>query len=121
VGNPVGWYVRQAPWFTRMFQDPAFDARVRARWRQLHADGTIDWFLGYIWTRSRALSHVQESNFQVWPILNWYVWPNRVVTGSYDGEVAAVQTWLDARPVDGLAARAVTAAGRRALSAAWAA
>jgi hypothetical protein len=40
------------------------------------------------------LSVVQERNFEKWQILNIWVWPNRVVTGSYDGEGLAIQNWL---------------------------
>jgi hypothetical protein len=47
--------------------------------------------------QSRFLSKMQEKNFQLWDILGTYVWPNRVVTGSYEGEVAAMKAWLRER------------------------
>ena len=94
---PTGWHVRKAPWYARLFEDPAFDARVRARWRQLRDEGTLSWVEGQVWDRARALSRVQEQNFERWQILGWYVWPNRVVTGSYQGEIMAVQNWLASR------------------------
>lgn len=89
-----GWHIRRAPWFTRMFQDPAFDARVKARWAQLRRDKVIDDLFSYILARQRYLTKVQVRNFEKWPILNTWVWPNRVVTGSYEGEVAAMTDWL---------------------------
>ncbi len=92
-----GWHSRQAAWYARMFEDPAFDARVRARWRQIRADGTVDRLFTYIGRERSYLSAVQVRNFERWPILGTYVWPNRVVTGSYAGEVQAMRDWLLAR------------------------
>lgn len=89
-----GWHIRTAPWFTRLFQDPAFATRVKARWQQMASDGTLTRFDDYIQDRRWYLSKVQQRNFQRWPILATWVWPNRVVTGSYNGEVAAMQDWL---------------------------
>ncbi len=92
-----GWYSRNARWYTRMFQDPAFAARVSARWQQLKSDGTIDAFQKLVYARSNYLNLAQVRNFERWPILGTYVWPNRVVTGSYDGEVISMYAWLDQR------------------------
>jgi hypothetical protein len=36
-------------------------------------------------------------NFLRWPTLNEYIWPNPVVTGSYQGEVARLRAWLEDR------------------------
>ena len=43
-----GWYIRNAKWWIRMMQDPAFFAVVKARWAVLKAEvekpgGVIDW------------------------------------------------------------------------------
>lgn len=89
-----GWHIRPAAWFTRLFQDPAFAARVKARWLQMKADGTIDRLYEHIAARQAYLSKVQVRNFERWPILSTWVWPNRVVTGSYVGEVSAMNDWL---------------------------
>jgi len=61
------------------------------------ADGTLNRLNDYILYRKSWLSMVQERNFVRWPILNTWVWPNRVVTGSYDGEVLAMRDWLGGR------------------------
>ena len=92
-----GWYIRTAPWFTRLFQDPAFANRVKARWNLMKSDGTLTRLEEAINLRRAYLSKVQVRNFQRWPILSTYVWPNRVVTGSYEGEVMAMSGWLFAR------------------------
>ena len=92
--NPEGWHIRTAAWYRRLFQDPAFVARVNARWAQLRADRTLDALSAYVSQRKAYLGTVQVRNFQRWPILGTWVWPNRVVTGSYDGEVMAMLDWL---------------------------
>lgn len=92
--NPSGWHIRTAPWFTRLFQDPAFAARVRGRWNELRINGTLDSLDAYIGARQAYLGKVQQRNFQRWPILNTWVWPNRVVTGSWEGEYNALAFWL---------------------------
>jgi CotH kinase protein len=89
-----GWHSRTAQWYTRMFQDPAFAARFRARWGEMKRGGTIDSLQRLVFSRANYLSAVQIRNFERWPILKTYVWPNRVVMGSYDGEVIAMNAWL---------------------------
>jgi hypothetical protein len=92
-----GWHIRSAPWFTRMFADPVFEGKVKARWAQLKANGDLDSLFTYIDRRALLLSKVQVKNFQTWDILDIYVWPNRVVTGSYDLEVVEMKDWLHKR------------------------
>lgn len=89
-----GWHIRTATWFSLMFQDPAFANRVKARWNQLVADNSLNKLGTYIDERTAYLHTVQTRNFERWPILGIWVWPNRVVTGSYDGEVTAMRNWL---------------------------
>jgi hypothetical protein len=95
----TGWHIRTAPWFTRLFQDPAFAAQVKSRWLKMKSDKTIDSLFNTISARRAYLSKVQVRNFQRWPILSTWVWPNRVVTGSYDGEINAMSDWLWQRKV----------------------
>jgi hypothetical protein len=44
-----------------------------------------------------AMQQAQLNNFQRWPILENYVWPNNRIPGSYAGEVDYLNTWLAAR------------------------
>ena len=89
-----GWYSRQAQWYTRLFQDPGFKARYKERWAEMKRAGTIDSLQNLVFSRANYLSVVQKRNFERWPILGTYVWPNRVVTGSFDGETIALKGWL---------------------------
>lgn len=89
-----GWHIRSAYWFARLFQDPAFDARLRARWAEFKAAGVFEGIFADIDRRTTHLDKAQVKNFQRWDILNVDVPPNRVVTGSYAAEVAAMKAWL---------------------------
>lgn len=92
-----GWHIRTAPWFTRMFADPVFALEVKNRWNQMKSGGVLDEVFERIDARALWLSQVQQQNFERWDILDTYVWPNRVVTGSYQGEVDAMKDWLHER------------------------
>ena len=94
--TPDGWYLRNTTaWFDALMQTPAFKSRVIARWQQLYP--SLRTITGYVDAQANALNRSQRRNFQVWPILGTYVWPNQVVTGSYGGEVAWLRNWLSAR------------------------
>jgi hypothetical protein len=92
-----GWFIRDAEWYARLFADPAFAARFRTRWGELQGAGIIESLQRFVTSRANYLSAVQVRNFERWPILGEYVWPNRVVTGSYAGEVSALNSWLNDR------------------------
>ncbi|WP_434478783.1 CotH kinase family protein [Gemmatimonas sp.] len=92
-----GWQIRGAPWFARLWQDPAFVQRVKLRWQQIRNDGTLSSWRQNTLARWDYMSVEQRRNFERWPILNTWVWPNRVVTGAYDGEMAAMLEWLSLR------------------------
>lgn len=93
---PTGWWIKDGPWFSRLFQDPNFRAKVKTRWNAIknkeikEISGTIDKNAAYI-----NLS--QQKNFEEWKILNTYVWPNQFVMGTYDKEVTQLKNWLSAR------------------------
>lgn len=90
------WWVRNSLWISRLFQDPAFKARVKARWnelKQLH----INTLPNYIENQAAKLNIAQGYNFKKWDILGMYIWPNAAVMGSYSGEVNYLKTWLTNR------------------------
>ncbi len=91
-----GWWVRDAAWFSRLFEDPAFVARVKLAWNELKSD-QLPALMQSISSRSVALQQAQLNNFQRWPILESYVWPNYRIPGSYAGEIDYLATWLTAR------------------------
>jgi hypothetical protein len=91
-----GWHIRAAPWFSRLFEDPAFAARVKLAWNEIKAD-ELPAMLAAVTTGSASLQQPQLNNFQRWPTLETYVWPNYAIPGSYAGEIGYLNNWLTAR------------------------
>nr|WP_294947935.1 CotH kinase family protein [uncultured Mucilaginibacter sp.] len=96
--KPEGWWVKNGTWMTRLFQDPAFVAKVKAKWAELKGGAIPAMMLSLDNTQAR-FEFSQRKNFNRWNILNTYVWPNPVVLGSYYAEVAQVKYWLSMREV----------------------
>ena len=93
---PQGWYLRNTTaWFDLLMQTPEFKERVRKRWKPFKS--SISDLSKYIDAQAKMLERSQQANFQRWPILDTYVWPNQVVTGSYKGEVSWLKDWLKKR------------------------
>lgn len=93
------YIMTRSVWFSRLFLDPAFKAKVRDRWNAKKGElkksinSQID----------KLASKVEDSaeyNFQVWPILGSYVWPN--ADGfekrlTYKSEVEYMKDWCTKR------------------------
>lgn len=92
-----GWWIQsRSPWFRRLFTHPGFRERVRAKWHEIRRD-QVERLFHLIDETAARLEDSQRLNFTRWPILNEHVWPNYVVTGSYEGEVAYLRDWLHKR------------------------
>ncbi|MGZ3777502.1 MAG: CotH kinase family protein [Mucilaginibacter sp.] len=93
---PTGWWIRNCVWFNRLFQDPAFAAKVKQRWATLKTT-TIPAIFTNIDRNAAYINLSQQQNFKTWNILGEYVWPNVVWLGSYQPEVDYLKTWLNTR------------------------
>jgi spore coat protein CotH len=94
---PTGiWFIRDDGWFLRLAQDPAFIIKVRNRWAAIK-DKEVKQIFADIDQTAADLKLSQQKNFERWPILSTYVWPNAVVLGSYDKEVAYYKDFLQQR------------------------
>ncbi|NOY38382.1 MAG: T9SS type A sorting domain-containing protein [Chlorobi bacterium] len=85
-------------WWKRLMQDPAFENLVKTRWSNMRIGLLSN-------TRIRQdidslrilLSGPQIRNYQRWPILGTYVWPNKVVYPTWEQEVDALAGWIQNR------------------------
>jgi hypothetical protein len=94
--KPEGWWVKDGVWFHRLFQDPAFVAKVKVRWQFLKANGIPAMYKSIDDTQVYLTLPAKE-NFTKWNILNTYVWPNPVILGTYPNEVEQLKKWLTRR------------------------
>jgi len=109
-GNPEGWVINfnnicnqdywLIPfWWDRLYQDGAYRNKLAARWNdlrsnQLQTSKVID----YIDSVANVLNaESQQRNFQKWPVLNQYVWPNYYVGPTFASEVSWLKNWITSR------------------------
>lgn len=83
-------------WWERLMQDTLFAQNLACRWQSLRQTTLKNaHFFGVIDSMATVLNEAQERNFQFWPILGKYVWPNPgFLPPTYAGEVAKMKGWL---------------------------
>jgi subtilisin-like proprotein convertase family protein len=105
--DPAGWsydiqanYTNQCPfWWPKLYQDTNFTHAMRCRWEVLkqtvlnpvNIKNEIDSIVA-------MLGPAVDVNFEKWPILGVYVWPNpSPIPEDYPGEVYNLKKWVDER------------------------
>ena len=110
-GNTDGWQVEintnssfindgfKVPfWWDKLMADPKFVNDLQCRWQNVRQKKfSVDRLLSYIDSVANVLDEAQARNFERWPILDQYIWPNRVWLGTYPKEVTYLKGWLEAR------------------------
>jgi hypothetical protein len=86
-------------WWDRLMEDAVFRGKVGERWRTLRETkfktSTIHQFIDSVATVLNAES--QQRNFQRWPVLGTYVWPNYYVGPTFQSEVDWLKKWINDR------------------------
>ncbi|MBN1415593.1 MAG: CotH kinase family protein [Bacteroidales bacterium] len=85
-------------WWSKFLQDTRFINALKIRWTQLRNSvlseasvyGVIDSF-------SYHLDEAQARNFERWPILGTWIWPNAYVGGTYYDEIGYLTAWITDR------------------------
>ena len=82
-------------WWKRLLEDPIFEAEVKEKWMKLRngkfSNANINaWIDGF----EAQLEVPQARNFQRWPVLGIYVWPNKFIGDTYQEEVDYLRIWL---------------------------
>ena len=75
-----GFYVKNAPWIERLFQDKFFVEKVKSRYNYFYnyKNTILDKSNFY----SEQLAEARFNNENIWKILGKYVWPNNVTFNS---------------------------------------
>ena len=78
--------------------DTTYQNKLKCRWeylreRSFHQDSIFN----FIDSMSLYLNDAQQRNFQQWPILGNYVWPNYYVGNTYQDELTFFKTWISDR------------------------
>lgn len=96
VDKTYGWHIRDAAWFDRLFQDPAFKSKVNARWNSLKAEGKLDYIFKYAEARATWLDKQQKKNYTIWSVTDFAEWiqhGSHGGTGSYEAETKEMIRW----------------------------
>ncbi len=82
-------------WWDRLWQDPAFRDRVGRRWRELRQNTwSTERLITPIDSIVGVIGQARDRNFNRWPVLSTYVWPNAYIGYSYENEVNYLRSWL---------------------------
>jgi hypothetical protein len=87
-------------WWDRLLQDPAFVAQLKDRWNSLRSgqfsEGSI---IGKIdaYTDNLIEANAINNNFNTWPIIGEWIWPNNFVGNTYVAENDYLKNFLKDR------------------------
>ena len=85
-------------WWKCLCEDSAFMKKVTARWVALRKNQfTMEKIYRYVDSLVTHLDESQQRNFEKWPVLNTYVWPNAYIGGSYANEISYLKDWIKKR------------------------
>ncbi|MBT6488431.1 MAG: CotH kinase family protein [Deltaproteobacteria bacterium] len=98
--EPEGWAFNQGTpfWWASLLEDPVFVGELRCRWESLRGGLLSDQsVIARLAAYEERLSESQERNFQRWPILGEYLWPNNFIGQSHLEEMDYLENWLLSR------------------------
>ena len=87
-------------WWERLLQDPNYVSKVKTRWQQLREsalsnNSIIQKIDSY--NQTLKLSGSIKRNFDRWPVLGIYVWPNNYIGTSHQQEIDYIKNWINKR------------------------
>jgi hypothetical protein len=107
---PEGWYIDALTagndcidfigcgvrdWYIRLLQDPNVVERLQYRWWELRQDLLSNQTLSQTIANNKLeLNESQARNFERWPILGVYVWPNYFVADTWEEELDWMENFL---------------------------
>ena len=93
--NPEGFWIKQASWYTRLFEDPNFVKKVKERFNHFYS--IKDNIYNEINENAEYLKYSVIENDSKWNILYQSTWPNYGIWGSYTNEIQYMKRWLEKR------------------------
>jgi len=85
-------------WWERLWQDSTYRQELKDRWFDLRNDTlSDDRIFGLIDSLETLLQEPALRNFQRYPVLGQYVWPNAFIGQNFGEEVDYLRNWLTAR------------------------
>ena len=90
-----GDYFQVPFWWKRLIRDPNFLIKINLRWQDLRKQILdTDLYLNTIDSLTTYLDESQKRNFERWPVLDNYVWPNAYIGHTYENEITYLKQWI---------------------------
>ena len=103
-GDPQGWMIYincdigNPFWWQRFLQDDLFKQQLYCRWRELRQGAfSREAIYAFIDEKVELLEPSIGRNFQRWPVLQEYVWPNVNIFNTYPAEITYLKDFLSDR------------------------
>ncbi|ARV15184.1 CotH kinase family protein [Polaribacter sp. SA4-12] len=90
-----GFWVKENPWYKRLFEDPNFENQVKERFMYFY--NNTDVILDKIDAYGEYLDRSQVKNYETWPTLGVYIWPNPIWYNTHSEEVHHLKDWITTR------------------------
>jgi len=85
-------------WWNKLMLDPNFVLKLKKRWSSIRKTEFSDARINFVTdSLSNLLSEAQVRNYQKWPIMGTYVWPNYYIGTTYASEITWMKTWITQR------------------------
>jgi hypothetical protein len=85
-------------WWSKMRTDPDFLNMLYCRWHEFRQGVLSDEsIMARIDSAVTVIGEAADRNFEQWPILGQYVWPNYFVGNTYEQDVNYMKTWITTR------------------------
>ncbi len=82
-------------WWERLMEDPWYRNQLYCRWDTLHAELiNQEAIFQMIDSSISELGDAVTRNYQRWPVLGTYVWPNHFIGQTYEEEVEFLKSWI---------------------------
>ena len=105
AGNYIGFQVESGVpdadgahppfWWEKLWEDPALNRKATQRWETLRLGPLhTDSLMQLVDDMAGVLAEPAARNFDRWPVLGTYVWPNAFIGNTFAEEVGFLKGWL---------------------------
>ena len=85
-------------WWRRLFDDANYQNHVYARWQNVkHSIFNTQHIFSIIDSLTTYLDEAKTRNFEKWPVLGVWVWPNYFVGQTYEQGISYLKMWIQER------------------------
>ena len=85
-------------WWARLMEDFSYRSAFISRWKELREGSfSTDSIMTYLDNAINYLGEAVDRNFERWPIIGEYVWPNYFIGETYEDEVDYLKNWVTDR------------------------